>query len=109
MDVKLKHICSLGGKRRFGGWMGKMPVIGQGKNRKVSDICRGFWFSARYSSCLTENTKNGVIHKTLSFRAASQRDPEDAGRKKGVEEGGAGARGGAPESCAGSSEGPLRL
>ncbi|OPJ78518.1 inactive serine/threonine-protein kinase TEX14 isoform D [Patagioenas fasciata monilis] len=36
--------------------------------------------------------------------AASLRDPEDAGRKKGVEEGGAGARGGAPESCAGSSE-----
>ncbi|KAK2537381.1 hypothetical protein Q9233_002685 [Columba guinea] len=41
--------------------------------------------------------------------AASLRDPEGAGRKKGVEEGGAGARGEAPESCAGSSEGPLRL
>nr|XP_021156126.1 inactive serine/threonine-protein kinase TEX14 isoform X1 [Columba livia] len=36
--------------------------------------------------------------------AASLRDLEDAGRKKGVEEGGAGARGGAPERCAGSSE-----
>ncbi|XP_028941988.1 inactive serine/threonine-protein kinase TEX14 [Antrostomus carolinensis] len=36
--------------------------------------------------------------------AASLQDPGDVGRKKGVEEGGAGARGGAPESCAGSSE-----
>ncbi|XP_014808657.1 PREDICTED: inactive serine/threonine-protein kinase TEX14 [Calidris pugnax] len=35
---------------------------------------------------------------------ASQQDPEDAGRKKGEEEGGAVARGRAPESCAGSSE-----
>ncbi|KAM6118457.1 inactive serine/threonine-protein kinase TEX14 [Phoenicopterus ruber ruber] len=34
--------------------------------------------------------------------AASLQDPEDDGRKKGVEEGGAGAR--VPESCAGSSE-----
>ncbi|KAM6192259.1 inactive serine/threonine-protein kinase TEX14 isoform 3-T3 [Sarcoramphus papa] len=36
--------------------------------------------------------------------AASLQDPEDVGRKKGVEEGGAGARGRASESCAGSSE-----
>ncbi|XP_069729983.1 inactive serine/threonine-protein kinase TEX14 [Phaenicophaeus curvirostris] len=36
--------------------------------------------------------------------AASLQDPEDAGRKKGEEEGRAGARGGALESCAGSSE-----
>ncbi|KAK4812226.1 hypothetical protein QYF61_011248, partial [Mycteria americana] len=41
--------------------------------------------------------------------AASLQDPEDVGRKKGVEEGGAGARGRVPESCAGSSEGPLHL
>ncbi|XP_035745500.1 inactive serine/threonine-protein kinase TEX14 [Egretta garzetta] len=37
--------------------------------------------------------------------AANLQDPEDVGRKKGVEEGGAGAGGRAPESCAGSSEG----
>ncbi|XP_075627487.1 inactive serine/threonine-protein kinase TEX14 isoform X1 [Balearica regulorum gibbericeps] len=37
--------------------------------------------------------------------AASLQEPEDVGTKKGVEEGGTGARGGAPEeSCAGSSE-----
>ncbi|KAM6239344.1 inactive serine/threonine-protein kinase TEX14 [Spheniscus humboldti] len=36
--------------------------------------------------------------------AASLQDAEDVGRKKGVEEGGAEARGRAPESCAGSSE-----
>ncbi|KAM6048337.1 inactive serine/threonine-protein kinase TEX14 isoform 2-T2 [Theristicus caerulescens] len=36
--------------------------------------------------------------------AASLDDPEDVGRKKGVEEGGAEARGRAPEGCAGSSE-----
>ncbi|XP_074779336.1 inactive serine/threonine-protein kinase TEX14 [Athene noctua] len=41
--------------------------------------------------------------------AASLQDAEDAGRKEGVEEGGAGASGRAPESCAGSSEGPLGL
>ncbi|KAM9272799.1 inactive serine/threonine-protein kinase TEX14 [Morus bassanus] len=36
--------------------------------------------------------------------AASVQDPEDIGRKERVEEGGAGARGRAPEACAGSSE-----
>ncbi|XP_053941205.1 inactive serine/threonine-protein kinase TEX14 [Cuculus canorus] len=36
--------------------------------------------------------------------AASLQDPEDAGRKKGEEEGRAVARGGALESCAGNSE-----
>ncbi|XP_009959839.1 PREDICTED: inactive serine/threonine-protein kinase TEX14, partial [Leptosomus discolor] len=36
--------------------------------------------------------------------AASLQDPEDAGKKKGVEESGAVARGRAPEGCAGSSE-----
>ncbi|XP_027546804.1 inactive serine/threonine-protein kinase TEX14 isoform X2 [Neopelma chrysocephalum] len=35
--------------------------------------------------------------------AASLQDPEDAGRKNGVEERGAGAGGRAPESCAGTS------
>ncbi|KAM6296742.1 inactive serine/threonine-protein kinase TEX14 [Aegotheles albertisi] len=35
--------------------------------------------------------------------AANLQDPEDVGRKKGVEEGRAGARGQAPGSCAGSS------
>ncbi|XP_074746198.1 inactive serine/threonine-protein kinase TEX14 [Strix uralensis] len=42
-----------------------------------------------------------------AFGAASLQDAEDAGRKEGVEEGGAGAGGRAPGSCAGSSEGPL--
>ncbi|XP_010286644.1 PREDICTED: inactive serine/threonine-protein kinase TEX14, partial [Phaethon lepturus] len=36
--------------------------------------------------------------------AATLQDPEDIGRKKGVEEGGAKARGRAAEGCAGSSE-----
>ncbi|XP_068271760.1 inactive serine/threonine-protein kinase TEX14 [Nyctibius grandis] len=36
--------------------------------------------------------------------AARLKDPEDVGRKKGVEEGRVKARGKAPESCAGSSE-----
>ncbi|XP_040388322.1 inactive serine/threonine-protein kinase TEX14 isoform X2 [Cygnus olor] len=36
--------------------------------------------------------------------AASLKDPEDLGRKKGVEEGGAGTRSSEPEGCAGSSE-----
>ncbi|XP_074016774.1 inactive serine/threonine-protein kinase TEX14 [Numenius arquata] len=39
--------------------------------------------------------------------AASRQDPEDAGRKKGEEEGRAVARGRAPKSWAGSSEDPL--
>lgn len=60
MDVKLKHICSLGGGRGslFGGWRGQMPIIGQSKNKKASSVSRGFCFSALYSSGLKENTKN---------------------------------------------------
>ncbi|XP_032860605.2 inactive serine/threonine-protein kinase TEX14 [Tyto alba] len=41
--------------------------------------------------------------------AASLQEPEGVGRKKGIEEGGAGARGRAPQSCAGSSEDPLDM
>ncbi|XP_010074916.1 PREDICTED: inactive serine/threonine-protein kinase TEX14, partial [Pterocles gutturalis] len=41
--------------------------------------------------------------------AASMQDPEDAGRQKGAEEDEARARSRAPESCPGSSEGPLCL
>nr|XP_047930081.1 inactive serine/threonine-protein kinase TEX14 isoform X3 [Anser cygnoides] len=39
-----------------------------------------------------------------AFGAASLKDPEDLGRKKGVEEGGAGTGSSEPEGCAGSSE-----
>ncbi|XP_068010878.1 inactive serine/threonine-protein kinase TEX14 isoform X3 [Melanerpes formicivorus] len=41
--------------------------------------------------------------------AASLQDLEDVGKKKKVEEGGAGARGRAPASCAGSTEGHISI
>lgn len=82
-----------------------MSSIGQGKNKKASDISRGFWFSALYSSCLKANTKNWDHTQNFCHsRAGSLQDPEDVGRKEG-----AGATGRAPGSCAASSEGPLHL
>lgn len=88
-----------------------MPITGQGKSKKASGISSGFYFSTLYSSSLKENTKKkkkGMI-KFCHLRAASLKDPEDLGRKKGVEEGGAGTGSSEPEGCAGSSEGPLHL